>query len=87
MSTELNHRIATKVRGLAAEHGYSQERIAAKLGLSRGAVGQRVRGEVPIAASEVLVLALEFDVPVARFFPEPGTATTRSPQLSEAAAS
>lgn len=63
-------RIANRVRGVTAELRVSQEAVAAVLGLSRQAVNARFNGKVPFQATELLLLASHFDVPVSRFFPE-----------------
>lgn len=68
--TSATEQIAAKVRGVAAEHRFTQQRIAETLGLSRTAVVERVQGRVPFTAPEVFALAAAFDVPVSRFFPD-----------------
>lgn len=62
--------IATKVRGIAAEHRRSQQSIADTLKLSRTSVVERYAGRVPFTAPEVLTLAKELREPVSRFFPD-----------------
>lgn len=63
-------RIANRVRGLAAEHRFTQSRIAGVLGLSRTSVVERFNGRVPFTATELFDLAVAMQVPVGRFFPE-----------------
>lgn len=63
-------RIANKARGLAAEHRFTQTRIANVLGLSRTSVVERFNGRVPFTATELFELAAAMNVPVARFFPD-----------------
>lgn len=63
-------RIADKVRGLAAEHRFTQQQIADAIGVSRKAVVERIQGRVAFTAPEVFALAAAFDVPVSRFFPD-----------------
>lgn len=63
-------RIANRVRGLAAEHRFTQAHIAALLGLSRTSVVERFNGRVPFTATELFDLASAMGVPVDRFFPE-----------------
>lgn len=67
-------RIADKVRGVAAEKRFTQQRIANCLQLSRYSVGQRINGRVPFTATELYDLAVLMNVPVSRFFPPPATA-------------
>lgn len=62
--------IANKVRGVAAEHGLTQQDIADTLRLSRSAVVERFNGRVPFTATELYMLAATVDIPVGRFFPE-----------------
>lgn len=64
-------RIADKVRGVAAERRYTQQRIGEVLGLSAPTVNARMNGRVPFTAAELYDLAAAMSVPVARFFPEP----------------
>lgn len=64
-------RIAAKVRGLAAEHRFTQQRLADVLDISRTSVVERINGRVPFTGVEILTLAEAMDVPVSRFFPEP----------------
>ncbi|GAB6857307.1 MULTISPECIES: helix-turn-helix domain-containing protein [unclassified Microbacterium] len=61
--------IASKVRGVAAENRYTQQRIAETIGVSRAAVVERINGRVAFTAPEILALAQAMDVPVSRFFP------------------
>lgn len=63
--------IPDKVRGVAAEKRYSQERIARTLGISRTSVVERFNGRVPFTAEELLTLSLHLNVPIARFYPTP----------------
>lgn len=63
--------IPDKVRGVAAEKRYSQQRIAATLGLSRTSVVERFNGRVPFTADELLALSLHLNVPISRFYPTP----------------
>lgn len=67
--TSTTERIAGRVRGIAAEHRFTQKRIADTLGLSRSSVVERINGRVPFTAPEVLALSIAMHVPVARFFP------------------
>ena len=75
-------RIASKVRGVAAEHRFTQQRIADTLDISRTSVTERYQGRVPFTAPEILTLAEEMNEPVARFFPVPARAidTHTSPE-------
>jgi transcriptional regulator with XRE-family HTH domain len=63
--------IPDKVRGVAAEKRYSQERIARTLGISRTSVVERFNGRVPFTAEELLTLSVHLDVPISRFYPTP----------------
>ena len=66
-----NHRngISAKVRGVAAEKGYTQERTAQTIGISRTQLVERYAGRTSFRADELLTLAIEMRVPVERFFP------------------
>ncbi len=61
--------IPDKVRGVAAEKGYTQERMAMAAGISRTALVDRYAGRTSFKADEILALALAMRVPVERFFP------------------
>lgn len=61
---------ATKVRGLAAERGLTQEDVAVILGRTRQYIGKRYRGEHDFRTSELEKLATHFQVPVSTFFGE-----------------
>jgi len=62
-------RIADKVRGIAAEKRSSQQNTADILGISRTSVVERMNGRIPFTATEILLLATAWQVPVSRFFP------------------
>lgn len=62
--------IADKVRGVAAEKRFTQQRIAEVLGIARTTLTERIQGRVPFSAPEIYALANAFDVPLARLFPE-----------------
>ena len=72
--TEATTTIADKVRGVAAEKRFTQQRIAETLSLSRTSVVERVNGRVPFTGAELHELSLALGVPVSRFFPERGAA-------------
>lgn len=78
--TNATERIADKIRGLAAEKRFTQQRIASVLEISRTSVVERMNGRIPFTAAEVLILAEAMNEPVARFFP------SAHPQLSTAPA-
>lgn len=61
--------IPDKVRGVAAEKGYTQKRTALTIGISRTALVDRYAGRTSFKADELLALALAMRVPVERFFP------------------
>lgn len=67
---DTTHRIANRVRGLAVENRFTHQRIAEVLGISRASVVGRMNGRIPFSATEVLTLAWQMSVPVARFFPD-----------------
>ncbi|QJU55926.1 helix-turn-helix transcriptional regulator [Herbiconiux sp. SALV-R1] len=69
--TESRIGIPDKVRGVAAEKGYTQERTALTIGISRTQLGERYAGRISFKADEILKLALAMRVPVERFFPKP----------------
>lgn len=61
--------IPDKVRGVAAEKGWTQDRVAASIGISRTQLVQRYAGRTSFRADELLTLAHDMRVPIARFFP------------------
>ncbi|MEU4016221.1 helix-turn-helix transcriptional regulator [Microbacterium sp. NPDC028030] len=61
--------IPDKVRGVAAEKGYTQERTAMAAGISRTALVDRYAGRTSFKADEILALALAMRVRIERFFP------------------
>jgi transcriptional regulator with XRE-family HTH domain len=54
--------LGERIQKLRQEHGYSQEELAAQLGLSRQAIGQMEKGERSIDALELAALAKAFGV-------------------------
>lgn len=68
--TDATNGIAARVRGVAAERGFTQQRIASVLGISRTSVVERYAARVPWSGAELLVLADAMGVNVARLFPE-----------------
>ena len=62
-------RIASKVRGVAAEKRFTQQRIAETLGISRTSVVERINGRVPFTGVELDDLAEAMSVDISRFFP------------------
>jgi transcriptional regulator with XRE-family HTH domain len=62
-------RIANRVRGVAAEHRFTQARIADVLSLSRTSVVERFNGRVPFTAPELFELSTAMGIPVSTFFP------------------
>lgn len=67
--TKTGFGISNKVRGVAAERGYTQQRTAQALGISRTALVDRYAGRTSFKADELLTLAVVMRVPVERFFP------------------
>lgn len=67
---ETTTEIANRVRGVAAEKRFTQQRIASVLNLARSSVSLRITGAVPFTGTELLMLAHAMNVPVTRFFPE-----------------
>lgn len=76
--------IPDKVRGVAAEKGYTQERIAKALDISRTQLVERYAGRVSFKADEILTLAIEMRVPVSRFFPSEAELRDEEPALAVA---
>lgn len=70
--TETVIEIANRVRGVAAEKRFTQQRIASELKIARSSVNQRFVGAVPFSAAEIHTLSDVMGVPVTRFFPESG---------------
>ena len=69
--TSTSTAIAARVRGVAAERRFTQQRIADTLGISRTSVVERFNDRIAWTAPEVFELAEAMSVPVSRFFPEP----------------
>lgn len=63
--------IADKVRGVAAEKRYSQQRVAEVLGISRTSVVERYNGRIAFSGPELLTLSIAMGLPISRFFPDP----------------
>ena len=63
-------RIADKVRGVAAEHRFTQQEVAEILGVSRAAVVDRYNGRVAFTAPDIFALAVATQQPITRFYPE-----------------
>lgn len=68
--TNVNIVIANKVRGVAAEKRFNQKHVAEALTLSRTSVADRYSGRIPFTGPELMRLAVTFDVPIERLFPE-----------------
>ena len=69
--TETVSTIADKVRGVASEKRFTQERVARVLGIARNSVAERYAGRVPYTGAELHTLSEAMGVPVHRFFPDP----------------
>lgn len=67
--TDTMHKIADKVRGVAAEKRCTHQQIAGILNLDRKSVGARLNGRVAFTAAELHELSLALGVDVAEFFP------------------
>lgn len=70
--------IGNRVRGIAAENRFTQERVAEALELSRGSVNARINGSVSFTAAEILRLARLLNAEPARFFPPLHSASSPS---------
>jgi len=70
-STELNARIAERVRGLRAERGLSLDALATRSGVSRSMISLIERGENNPTAVLLDRLAQALDVPLASLFDNP----------------
>ena len=70
-STELNTRIAERVRGLRAERGLSLDALATRSGVSRSMISLIERGENNPTAVLLDRLAQALDVPLASLFDNP----------------
>lgn len=62
--------IPERVRGVAAEAGYTQALVAQTIGISRTQLTERLQGRTAFKADEIFKLACATGYPVARFFPE-----------------
>lgn len=67
--TSTTEGIAARVRGVAAEKRFTQQRIADTLGLSRTSVVERFNSRIPWTATEIFELSSAMGEPVSRFFP------------------
>jgi transcriptional regulator with XRE-family HTH domain len=70
MAVETNVDVAAKVRGVMAERGSNQARVADHLALSDMAVSRRMKGTTPFSPAELLKIARLFGVQVSVFFGE-----------------
>lgn len=86
MAILTNDDVAAQVRAAAAIRRIRQAQLADKLKMSRMAMSRRFTGEKPFEPEELIKLARELDVPVATFFGEATTNTTRSPQVEAVSA-
>ncbi len=66
MATSLHENVAAEVRAEMGRNRLSQRQIAAHLGLSQGAIHQRLVGRTQFRLTELDKLARLFDVPVVR---------------------
>lgn len=77
--------IAATLRGLRAQHGYTQEFVAYKLGISQNAYSKIERGKTRMDIDHIYKLADVFQVPVTGFLPQPkasvGVNTTGLPEF------
>ena len=67
----MNLEIANRLLALRREHGYSQEELAYKLGVSRQAVSKWERAESSPDTDNLLALALSIPPICSRFSPPP----------------
>lgn len=62
--------IASRVRGIRAEHSLTQPDLGSILGIDRKSVGARLNGHVPFTATEILRLSNALARPIVDFFPQ-----------------
>ena len=67
--------IAATLRALRAQHDYTQEYMAHRLGISQNAYSKLERGKTRIDINHIYKLAEVYDVPVTGFLPKPATST------------
>lgn len=79
--------IPDKVRGVAAEKGYTQERTAQTIGISRTQLVERYAGRISFKADEILTLSRAMRVPIDRFFPSEAELRDEAPASVMAVAS
>lgn len=65
-----NADVASKVRGVAAEHRTTQVDLAAALRMSPMAISRRMSGATPFTPEELIAISRHFGVPVGTFFGE-----------------
>lgn len=58
------------VLALRAKHKKSQEEMAEKLGITRASYGNKEKGKTEFTASELGVMAQEFNVTTSKFYEE-----------------
>jgi transcriptional regulator with XRE-family HTH domain len=63
-------RIADKVHKVAVGAGFTQQKIADVLNLSRTSVSDRIHGRIPFTATEIFILAGTLQVKLEKFFPD-----------------
>jgi transcriptional regulator with XRE-family HTH domain len=76
--TDLNQRIATRLRDLRAQHGLTLDALAERSGVSRSMISVIERGESSPTAVLLERLASALNVPLAALFDAPGP-TNRDP--------
>jgi transcriptional regulator with XRE-family HTH domain len=77
--TDINLRIAERVRELRSAHGLSLEALAAKSGVSRSMISLIERGESSPTAVVLDKLAVALEVTLARLFDSGGAAAPKEP--------
>lgn len=65
---KLNKRVAKNIHSEVYKAGHNNSALALKLGLSRQAISQKMRGEVAFSLNEVGAVAEWLNIPVATLF-------------------
>lgn len=65
----IDRRIGARIRSRRKDYGISMVSLAAAIGVSQQQVSKYERGATPIAASRLLVIAHELQMPVEWFLP------------------
>ena len=75
MSSDINQRIATRLRGLRKDRQFSLDTLAARAGVSRAMISLIERGQTSATAVVLEKLATAMELPLAALFDPPASAS------------